>query len=59
MERLMANPMPLPCVTITLRLAGRELRTGDKVTVFWDGLLNDAGHLVSGHVGPLIVRSLQ
>ena len=46
-------------VTITLRLANRELRTGDRVTVFWDGLLNDAGHLVSGHVGPLIVRSLQ
>jgi len=46
-------------VTITLRLANRELRSGDKVTVFWDGLLNDAGHLVSGHVGPLVVRSLQ
>jgi hypothetical protein len=46
-------------VTITLRLANRELRSGDKVTVFWDGLLNDAGHLVSGHVGPLIVRSVQ
>ena len=46
-------------VTITLRLANRELRSGDKVTVFWDRLLNNAGHLVSGHVGPLIVRSLQ
>lgn len=46
-------------VTITLRLAGRELRSGDKVSVFWDGLLNDAGHLVSGHVGPLVVRTLQ
>jgi hypothetical protein len=46
-------------VTITLRLANRELRTGDKVAVFWDGLLNDSEHLISGHVGPLVVRSLQ
>jgi hypothetical protein len=46
-------------ITITLRLAGRELRSGDKVSVFWDGLLTESGYLVSGHVGPLVVRSLQ
>jgi len=27
--------------------------------VFWDGLLNDTGHLVSSHVGPVVVRSVQ
>jgi hypothetical protein len=37
----------------------RELRIGEKVTVFWDGLLNDTGHLVSGRTGPLIVKSLE
>jgi len=46
-------------VTVTLRLANHELRSGDNVIVFWDGLLGDAGHLVSGHAGPLVVRSLQ
>jgi hypothetical protein len=45
--------------TITLRLAGSKLRTGDDVTVFWDELLNDTGHSVSGRTGRLVVRSLQ
>lgn len=45
--------------TVTLRLADGKLRTGDDVVVFWDELLNETGHSVSGRTGRLVVRSLQ
>ncbi len=39
--------------TLTLHLPAGTLRPGDQVAVSWHGLLDEKGHSLSGHAGPL------
>ena len=42
--------------TVALTLPSGSLRSGDRVVVFWQDLLDAAGKAVSGQTGSLMVR---